>query len=280
MKSPLHVILPFLVFLLSCNTSDKKENQELIYTEIDSTEIDLPETRMDTVSKNSESSEENLPIVKDTLVIAEKIEPKIKKKDPIKFRGAGEAERLYKLAEKYEFGDGVKKDINKAIELYRQSAELNYAKAQYSLAFLIKDEKESLGWLRKSAEQGYSGAQYELGIQYLYGYGVNQDVKESTYWFEQSAENGHKIAQYKLGLMYDVGEGVKQDLKKAANYYKKSAEQGVGNAQFNLAMMYITGEGLDSVNMKQAAFWMDQARDAGIKDAKKAWNKFGLEYFK
>ena len=114
MKSPLHVILPFLVCLLSCNTSDKKENQELIYSEIDSTEVDLPETGMDTVSKISESSEETLSVLKDTIVIAEKIEPKIKKIPPVKFRGAGEAERLYKLAEKYEFGDGVKKDINKA----------------------------------------------------------------------------------------------------------------------------------------------------------------------
>jgi len=278
MKFQWLVILLPLVCLLSCNTGNK-ENEEYVGYNIDTIDIELPEIR-DTSSHSSNPSALKDLENNDTVTIVELIEPKLKKEEKILFRGAGEAEKLYKLAEKYEFGDGVKKDMQKAIELYRQSAELDYAKAQYTLAFLIKDEKESIKWLTKSAEQGHSEAQYELGIQYLYGYGVPSNIKKSTYWFEKSAENGHKIAQYKLGLMYDVGEGVTQNLIKAADYYKKSADQGVGIAQFNLAMMYITGEGVDSVNMEQAAYWMNQAKTAGVKDAKKAWNKFGLEQFK
>ena len=265
------------LLLWGCNSSKSDEKQEIIAenpVEIEDPQteealeepISDPEISENTAAENTETETQ----------IKEDAEP-----PKISYRGAspGEGEKLFKMAERYEFGDGVKKDLSRAIELYRQSAELDYAKAQYSLAFLIKDNKESLKWLTKSAEQGHSEAQYELGIQYLYGYGVDPNIRESTSWFQKAADNGHKIAQYKLGLMYDVGEGVKQDLFKAANLYEKSAKQGVGIAQFNLAMMYITGEGVDSVNMYEAAHWMDKAKIAGIKDAKKAWSKFGLENY-
>ena len=272
---------PFIfccLLLWACNTSSNTQNEEVVETPV---EAEAPEISEESVQ--TETDEQLPPVAENTT--KPKTSPKVDtktEKEGVTLRGSrdeGEAKKIFERAEKYEFGDGVKKDISKAIELYRQAAEMDFPQAQYNLAFLLNDEKESLEWLTKSAENGYKDAQYELAIQYLYGYGVRQDMNKSVYWFEESAKNGHKIGQYKLGLMYDTGEGVRQNLSKAAQLYKQSADQGVGIAQFNLAMMYITGEGVDTVNMEMAAFWMDKARTAGVKDAKKAWNKFHLDQF-
>jgi len=277
MKTSSLLIICLGLLIFACNPSRNAENEEQITISSDSIILDIPVIIEETEPKKGSPT---IAELQPTLAEKETEQP-IKK--GITNRGVsrdeGEAKKIYERAEKYEFGDGVKKDIERAVELYRESAEMGFAQAQYSLAFLLSDEKESLKWLTKSAENGYSDAQYELGIQYLYGYGVNPDLKKSIFWFEKSADNGHKIGQYKLGLMYDTGEGVRQNLTKAAKLYKLSADQGVGIAQFNLAMMYITGEGVDTVNMNMAAFWMDKARIAGVKDAKKAWSKFHLDEF-
>ena len=47
-----------------------------------------------------------------------------------------DADSLYELAVKYELGNGVKKDIGKAISLYEQSAVKNHAESQFSLGGL------------------------------------------------------------------------------------------------------------------------------------------------
>jgi len=69
----------------------------------------------------------------------------------------------------YNNGDGVDKDINKAIY-----------------------------WFKKSVERGTSNAQYNLAIIYQYGDGIDKDNDKAIYWYKKSAEQGNQNAQNKL----------------------------------------------------------------------------------
>jgi hypothetical protein len=69
----------------------------------------------------------------------------------------------------YVNGEGVEKDMNQAVELFK-----------------------------KAAEQGHVDAQNNLGAMYFTGEGVNRDEKEAIKWFEKAASQGNSDAQANL----------------------------------------------------------------------------------
>ena len=75
----------------------------------------------------------------------------------------------YRLAKLYLTGDGVPKDVNRAVKL-----------------------------LEASAEQGNPHAEYLLGKLYLQGEAVERDVGRAEHWFSQAAYQGHAYAQFFL----------------------------------------------------------------------------------
>ena len=78
----------------------------------------------------------------------------------------------------YKYGEGVKKDIAKAVE-----------------------------WLTKAAEQSYAPAQNALGFCYEYGDGVEKDLKKAIEWYTKAAEQGDARAQSNLALCIKELEG-------------------------------------------------------------------------
>lgn len=80
----------------------------------------------------------------------------------------------------YKYGEGVKKDLAKAVE-----------------------------WLTKAAEQGYAPAQNALGFCYEFGDGVVKDLKKAIEWYTKAAEQGDARAQNNLALCIKELEGKK-----------------------------------------------------------------------
>ena len=78
----------------------------------------------------------------------------------------------------YKYGEGVKKDLAKAVE-----------------------------WLRQAAERGYAPAQNSLGFCYEYGDGVEKDLKKAIEWYTKDAEQGDARAQNNLALCLKELEG-------------------------------------------------------------------------
>jgi TPR repeat protein len=69
----------------------------------------------------------------------------------------------------YEKGQGVKRDLKRAGELFRQSAMDGHADAQYALAVMLQtgkgqtqDLQESHLWLKKAAKLGHHDAAMAL----------------------------------------------------------------------------------------------------------------------
>jgi localization factor PodJL len=95
----------------------------------------------------------------------------------------------------------VKKDLNKARELYLKAADKGNAKAIHNLAVLYAegidgkpDYRAASQWFRKAAERGVADSQYNLGILYARGIGVEQNLAESYKWFALAANQGDQDA--------------------------------------------------------------------------------------
>lgn len=101
-------------------------------------------------------------------------------------------------AKKYLRGDGVPRNIEKAIELYNDCAQNG------KLSFAMN----------------------ELGSLYKKGREVPKDLNKAFYWYSKSVEQGDPIGMFYLGTMYKAGEGVIQDFSKAFEYFMMSAEKG------------------------------------------------------
>ncbi len=128
---------------------------------------------------------------------------------------AGDATAQVDVGYAYETGDGVAKDLKKAVS-----------------------------WYRKSADQGHKIGQCNLGICYENGIGVEKNPFQAFYWYKKAAEQGYRNAQANLGTCYYNGFGVAKDYNQAFSWYIKAAAQGMGSALFNLGLCYDYARGV------------------------------------
>lgn len=147
--------------------------------------------------------------------------------------GPATARELTRIADKL-FAERVSdEDWNRAVELYRQAAEMGFLQAQYAYGVRLahgqgveRNFEESVRWLTKAARQGHAGAQDSLGVRYATGQGVPQNDELAALWFRKAAEQGHSVAQFNLGLAYVHGQGVEHSYLHAYAWFSLSAEQG------------------------------------------------------
>jgi len=96
------------------------------------------------------------------------------------------------LAWYYQTGQGVRRDVLKAIRLYEKAAEQNVAQAQAN-----------------------------LGVIYDEGKLIPEHDELAVYWYEKAAAQGHEVAMFNLAVNYFEGQGVAQDHEKAWNLFNK-----------------------------------------------------------
>ena len=151
---------------------------------------------------------------------------------------------------------------------YQQSAEQGYAEAEFALSVIYSergDSQQSLIWLEKAAKQNHTKSQYKLGIDYLFGFGVEVDNSKALYFLEKSAEQDYIPAQVELGNLYLTTSVLGSDLdnyKKGLYWYKKAAEKNNGFAQLNLGIIEMAQS-----NYQQALLWLNQACNNDLTDA-------------
>lgn len=64
---------------------------------------------------------------------------------------------------------------------------------------LKKDVNEAVEWYQKAVERGNARAMYNLGACYERGEGVNMDLDEALKFYGQAAELGHEGAIKMIG---------------------------------------------------------------------------------
>ncbi|MEQ1584480.1 MAG: tetratricopeptide repeat protein [Cyclobacteriaceae bacterium] len=90
---------------------------------------------------------------------------------------------------------GLPKDIEKANELFLQSAEQGNSDSQFWLGqnlFLSGNKEEGYRWTLKASLSGGRDAQFNLGAMFFNGDGTNKDESIAIIWFLISATNGHE----------------------------------------------------------------------------------------
>jgi hypothetical protein len=141
------------------------------------------------------------------------------------------------LGQKYEEGEGVKRNPRQAFEWYQKAAEQGDLDSQcrlgefYGIGLINpQDFKKSAEWYRKAAEQGSAIAQHNLGVAYSWGTAEPRDYKQALRWFQKAAEQGLVRAQCNLGILYANGLGVEKSLYLAKKWFQKASDQGSTDA--------------------------------------------------
>ncbi|EJK57538.1 hypothetical protein THAOC_22404, partial [Thalassiosira oceanica] len=121
------------------------------------------------------------------------IQKRVSKKDP---------EGINFLAQKYYYGDlGLQKDMQKAVKLYADAAEL-----------------------------GSIEALYDLGNSYYFGNGVEQDEKKAVQFWSKAAMQGHVLARNHLGCY----EMEKRNNDRGVRHFLISAKMGLKESVENI----------------------------------------------
>lgn len=207
-------------------------------------------------------------------------------------KGDSAAEQI--VADCYANGNGVDKDLSKALEWYLKAAEHDNPYAQYTSGVLllsgeppiVQDQTKGIELLKKAAASGLPAAQFDLGMLYINGTVVEKDAAKGIELLESSSAGGNPIAQMSLGTIYYQGELVTKDDKKALLHMQSAAIQGNAEAQFNTGFFYQNNIGTRNLKTEErlstdelieqnkvsgnaitneqiAIYWMRKASEAG-----------------
>ena len=194
----------------------------------------------------------------------------------------GHAEAGYRAALCYEFGWGSRKDPQKAVQFYRQSASKNHPGAMSRLgkACLTGDlglanrYREGVKWLKRAAESAdfqYNSAPYELGLLHETGLGddIFKDESYAAQLFTQSADLGHVEANYRLGDSYEHGKlSCPRDPALSVHFYTGAAQRGHPLGMMALCAWYMVGaEPVLEKDENEAYEWARKAAETGKHDS-------------
>ena len=209
------------------------------------------------------------------------------------------------LGDFYFRGDGVKRDVKKAIQFYERAAEQNLPEVHLKLGLIELesmadtkgDRSKGLSYLKAAADKGSLEAQkiyaeemlreqkYTIAAKYFEESANQGDIDsmvslaelgaqqsnithkiDSVYWYIQAALKGHYEAQYESGMLYVNGKNVPRDFRLAYRWLLLAAQKGHKNAQFQLGVLYSRGLGVP-VNDYRAAKWYLKAAKQSHRDA-------------
>ena len=187
------------------------------------------------------------------------------------------AEELFQLGEKWATADHGKgtQDWNKALEYYRQAAELGHSGAMvclgdcYALGVGIKkDVTEAIVWYHKAAELENPAAFWGLKEVYRRERRENdycENQEETKQWrqryedfCEAQKDPTDPVVQYLLGTYFRSKEG-QENRDAMEKWFRKSAEQGYAPAQYVVA--HCCGGGPEAME------WFHKAAEQGFAQA-------------
>lgn len=161
--------------------------------------------------------------------------------------GAAEAEQA--VARMLFWGQqGVSPDIQMAVRHYERGAvRLGDPVSMYDFAIVLlqgqgvkRDIPRAVTFLKKAIAQGFAPAMNALGWYYEQ---FEKDYESAVQLWEQADRHGSPDAAMNLGVMYSQGlyPGKAADQVMAYKYYLKSAERGHINGAVQLADIWTTG---------------------------------------
>lgn len=186
----------------------------------------------------------------------------------------GDSAAMFRLSGRYMQGKlGVERNVEQAMRLLRQAAELGDVRAQEALGGIFaagrevaRDPAAAQSWLEKAAAQGSAGAQFGLGMMLMSGRDGPKDTVRGRELLEQSAAQDNVMAKAALGSWL-VRE--RADTARGLQLIEEAAERKDRYAQFALAELLEKGELLPPDKARALALYQ-RAAAGGIVPAQKA----------
>lgn len=156
----------------------------------------------------------------------------------------------FRLAQCYEKGNGVPKNLKQALSFYRCAAKLGSIEALHTFGTILLqnnltgDYSEEMGivYLRlaaKKASKNYPFACYDYSRYVEYNMSLGIGFFDISYCFQSYLKGAFlecPNCQYKIGEVYEKGEmGVESSLTEAIMWYRKAAVNGHSEAQLKIA---------------------------------------------
>jgi TPR repeat protein len=145
---------------------------------------------------------------------------------------------LHELALLHERGieNVVFVDLEYAVTLYAQAADLGYAPSAFRLGECYEygklncpqDAALSIHYYTIAAQQGHREACFALTAWYLVGSPnvLPQSDEQAYLWARRAAEKELPKAEYAIGYFTEVGIGIPKNTEEAMEWYKKAARHG------------------------------------------------------
>lgn len=196
----------------------------------------------------------------------------------------GNLQATFNLGLLYFNGDLGRRDVPRALELWKRSGEV-LGRAAHLVADIYyrgngvpKDEAQGVVWYRKAAELNEADAQVFLGDLYWDGKGVEESRYKALEWYEKAAAQKHPRGAAYAGDCYDKGMGTARDLRRANYFYEIAAEAGdaYGQVKFGeYAAKGLVGE----PRLNVAVHWWEKAAAQGHAEGKRLY-EVGMEQLK
>lgn len=152
---------------------------------------------------------------------------------------AGYSEGIFGLAEIKYHGIGAERDINGALDLYQQAADLGNVSAMFRLGQIqsceFHNETKAFEWYSKCMDAGFIPAYSVLGDHYYDGIGTTVDTMKAIELFQKGVDAGDPMSYLRMGCIYSEGIDVKKDQEKADKMFLQAANAGIPEAQFLIA---------------------------------------------
>lgn len=180
---------------------------------------------------------------------------------------------LFLEALDYYQGNGVERNIPKAVELFEQAAqEEQHLDSMKMLVGIFSqgedtevDMEKAVTYIQMAAECGDADCQFALG-QLLIGDKDPEKKKACVVWFERAAAQNHPQAQRVLGIFCSTGKYLPKDDQKAVFWFQKGAEQNDAFAQLMLGQALREGIGIPQDEKKAFSYLLKSARQ-GLAEA-------------
>lgn len=178
----------------------------------------------------------------------------------------------YKLGSMFKKGLGTDINMDKAIDYFKRSVEMNNKNGlyEYGKAILLgenipQDIKKAVKLLEKAIKLENINAKRFLALEYISGEHLERDIDKGLDMLTECADSGDTFACYKLGKIYFKGEIVLQDLDKAEKYLLSAEDNEF--TQYALGKLYLREEKYD---VQKAVDYFEKSAD------KNMWSSYQL----
>ena len=187
--------------------------------------------------------------------------------------GNPSAKDLYNAVRK-----GMNNNPDIAMKLLRQSADMGYAKAQYTYAlynywgqYTQKNISVAYKYFEKAAKQNHPASCYILGDANYFGIdGFKQDSIKALNWYKKSADNGYVLGQIATGDLYFTAKDTKNAIKywemanDNPNIFKLTEDDMsiLAQSAYNVGWFYYNGEGIEK-NESKGIDYFKKAAECG-----------------